>query len=334
MDRYISVDSGKNGTKVCILRKDHIEKFTFSTRMDEGNMQDVPEANTYIVEYEGKVFKIGDGANKQAPYETTKQSDIHKLSTLMAIALKVDNGDRVNVVIGCPLTIYENVTQRENYKNYMLPEGNVKIKVKIGTNIHEKTFAISKRMVLPEGSGIIYLKMAEFRNKFVGVIDIGGLNMNASIYSKLMLQHNFSVTADMGSNKLCVGLAQALNSAYSTNVSPEWVDHMLKEESKSSRRVKSRHVPEATTESPGFIEKYVKDHVNSILEACTKANWDLMNTDLVFIGGTSALLKDEISEVLNDDVYVPNEAAFINSLGWLKVLCGTFNVALPPINID
>ena len=116
MERYISVDSGKNGTKVCILRKERIEKFTFSTRMDESSMQDIPEANTYIVEFENKVFKIGDGANKQAPYETTKQSDIHKLATLTAIALKVDNGDRVNVIIGCPLAVFVNVKQRESYK--------------------------------------------------------------------------------------------------------------------------------------------------------------------------------------------------------------------------
>lgn len=334
MDRYISVDSGKNGTKVCILRKDRIEKFSFSTRMDEGNMQDVPEANTYIVEFAGKVVKIGDGANKQAPYETTKQSDIHKLSTLAAIALKVDNGDRVNVVIGCPLTIYENVTQRENYKNYMLPEGEIKIKVKVGTIVHERTFTIAKKMVCPEGSGIIYLKMAEFKNKFIGVVDLGGLNMNASVYRNLIIQHSFSVTADMGSNKLCVGLAQALNSAYSTNVSAEWVDYMLKTEPRESRKVKSRHVPEAAKESPSFIDKYIKDHVNGILDELTKSNWDLMNTDLVFIGGTSGLLKEDFEEVLNDDVFVPKDPAWINALGWLKVLCGSSGIPLPELEID
>lgn len=334
MDRYISVDSGKGDTKVCILRANRIDKFSIETKMDLSDMSEAPEHDTYIVEYDGQTYKFGRGANQQAPYETTKRSNIHKVATLTAIALCCDNNDKINVAIGCPLTIYENLKQRQEYRDFMFPNGYIKIKVKTSTEVIEKTFTIGNGLVFPEGSGVMYLKMAEFQNKYIGIIDIGSLNMNGSIYNHCMMQHDFSITsADLGSHPLINGLAKALNAAYSINITPQWVDNMLKEKDRSQRFVRSKNVPDAAETSSAFISDFIEKHIEKIFEALTKAQWDICNTDLVFTGGTAGLLEEEIRNAFKkqgvDNIVIPEEPQYTNALGWLKALAMASKVKFP-----
>lgn len=334
MDRYISVDSGKGFTKISVIKNDRIEDMNIESRMDASDMCESPEKETYIVEYEGQVFKIGCGANQQAPYETTKKSTIHKISTLTAIALHCENNDIINIAIGCPLTIYENVQQREDYKDYMLPKGDVKITVKTPKKNIERVFSFGKRLVFPEGSGILYLNMKEFQNRYIGVVDLGSLNMNGSIYNNCMMQHDYSITsADLGANPLINSLAKRLNAAYSINVSPEWVDNMLKDPDKTNRMVRSKNVPDAYEKSPLLIAEHLESHVEKIIEALTKAQWDILNTSLIFVGGTSGLIEEELRKVFKnngvDEITIPEDPQHANARGWLKALCIACRVKFP-----
>ena len=95
-ERFISVDSGKFRTKVALLSQDgeNVLRFGFRTMIDNGNFEDdAIEANTFIADIGGKVYKIGNGASREAFLETTKKSEIHKITTLAAIGLIANDGD-------------------------------------------------------------------------------------------------------------------------------------------------------------------------------------------------------------------------------------------------
>ena len=119
-DKYLAIDCGKFGTKMAIYNPetDTVLKFTFRTMLDNGNFDDdALERNTFIAEYDGKVYKIGNGATREAALETSKMSEIHKVTTLCAIALVANNGDNVHIAIGCPIKDYEIVDKRNEYNN-------------------------------------------------------------------------------------------------------------------------------------------------------------------------------------------------------------------------
>ena len=89
MKRYIAIDSGKSSTKIASydINTKLITKRSFRTRIGEGTFEDDdPGAATYIVEYEGKVYKIGANADTDASLSTSKKDFTHKLCTLYAIA--------------------------------------------------------------------------------------------------------------------------------------------------------------------------------------------------------------------------------------------------------
>lgn len=71
MERYIAIDPGKYATKCAyvIENGDKISTVTckFRTKVSEGNFaDDALEPSTMIAEYEGKVYKVGRGALREA----------------------------------------------------------------------------------------------------------------------------------------------------------------------------------------------------------------------------------------------------------------------------
>lgn len=81
MERYISVDAGKFGTKVAeyLKEKDTVRVFQFRTKIGAGDFRDdAIENDTFIIGVKDKVFKVGNGARGDgAELETSKQSIVH-----------------------------------------------------------------------------------------------------------------------------------------------------------------------------------------------------------------------------------------------------------------
>ena len=73
----LSVDSGKYATKACTLRSSgNIETLKFLTRMD-AEKENLGDAESYSVIYEGSKYLIGRQASSWDP-NRTKKSEIHK----------------------------------------------------------------------------------------------------------------------------------------------------------------------------------------------------------------------------------------------------------------
>lgn len=315
MERFISVDCGKDDTKICVRNTDgSFIKKSFPTRMNElTGFESLGTSRGYQVEYEGKGYVVGDGASGITSNSNSKKEMIHKIATLTAIATSVDNGDSVKVVIGCPLSFYPDKNEREEYANFILPKGRVDINV----NGVDKNFYISARLVLAESYGIVFYEPEKFANKYVGVIDIGGLNLNAAAYKNNQLISDSCFTEKLGKNTIMKALQTKLNEKLDADFSFDEMEIFIQQ----------GYVTNAEAETAAFMKNYFKEHLAKVWQKCTNNRWNLKYMDLVFIGGTSMLLKPYILEEF-PNAYIPEDANFVNAEGFLMALCSAFHTGI------
>ena len=195
--KYVARDSGKFATKAVTLKPDRTERLlVFRTKMEETNRASA-QGTSFLVEYEGKKYILGEQA-EVASSKSSKAELIHKVAVYTALARLVESGDEVVAAVGCPLQVFENAETKEQYKRYLFPKGQIDIKVN-GTTKH---FTVKNTLVLAESSGIIYLEEAKYEDRMVGVVDIGGLNINCCVYNRGVPVLSSLFTDDLGSNVL------------------------------------------------------------------------------------------------------------------------------------
>jgi plasmid segregation protein ParM len=336
MDRYLAIDSGKNATKVAIYdpEKNSTKKLAFLTKIGDGDFSDDSiESGTFLAEMDGKVYKVGKGAKFNAELETSKMTDIHKICTLSAIAmcLNADEENTVHVAIGIPVKEFENVEKRNAYRNFILPDGEISVKLKPKNGEEPKTvkFTIKTKLVAPESSGVLYLNPTKFQNTTTATVDIGSLNVNGSYWSGFDLDSEFSMTGELGSQILIAGLAQELSAEFS-RCDEKLVASILRQPLDKRHLTPIRQNPEVEQRSAEFIHKYLVEHVRKIKALCNAKNWSLDYMELVFIGGTSKMLENELYEVFGHEIYIAPDPVYANVLGFLTKLCSkTLKIVIP-----
>lgn len=179
MDKYIAIDSGKYATKVASFdaRNNKTTLQKFRTKISAGNFNDdALEACTIIVEFNGNVYKIGNGAIQEAELNTSKASEIHKLCVLTAIAMNVSDNetDEVHAAVGIPVKEWENVDKRMEYKNFILPDGLIEMKLMFKSDSKPviRKFKIKSKHVYPESQGALFIDdVIPNSTDTIGVID-------------------------------------------------------------------------------------------------------------------------------------------------------------------
>lgn len=340
MERFIAVDSGKFATKVAEYRKDKnsVRTFSIRTKISDGYFcDDAIENNTVVVEINGHVYKVGNGAKGEgANLDTGKNDDIHRICTLTALATvaSANEKDEFFVAVGLPAKDWAIPTKREEYKKSMLPEGDITVKIRPNSRVEPvtKTFSIKNRFAFPESIGALFMDgviedVTTNPNIPTGVLDIGNLNLNATYWQGTELVYDKSSTQELGGAILIQELAQELSS----NI--DYVDEIV-----AANILKSapgeRHLPEGlglTEEevrlSGEIVERVLKNHAEKIRRACKQRNWSLKATRIVAIGGTSEDIKSELEEVFGN-VTVLQDSNMCNVLGYLRLMCSK----LPEIN--
>lgn len=337
-DLYIAIDPGKGDTKIAIYQPENEKKpvhiCKFATRISDGDFRDDAIGNnTFLAEYENNTYKIGRNALRQADLETSKMSMIHKLCVLSAIAMFCKDGEKVNVhaAIGIPVRIWENVEKRVQYKDFMLPEGDIALQLKYpnSDNIMKREFQFVSRHVYPESQGAIFLKKMD-PNIPIAVIDIGNLNANFTIWNNGDLDSRYSMTDELGGAILLSELASVLSVEFSRIDEQEVLKTLMRPEAermlKTNRRDKN-----VECRSKELIDQYLLNHVIEIRRRCDARHWSLDFLQMVFIGGTASLLRKEIKEVFGDHVYIPKNAEFANCAGFLRRMCAVELKKMIPI---
>lgn len=303
----IAVDSGKFATKAIRKLEDGTNKsIIFRTKMDLTQEEKSSDKRSCVIEYNGTKYLIGESA-ETVDFEKNKAKLVHKISTYAAIAQLLDNQNDVDVVlaIGCPLSIFVNVEEREKYKNFFLADGDITIKL----NGVKRTFNIVQVVVCPESSGIIFKNSSEYKSKLLGVIDIGGLNTNCCVYNRLAPIKSTSFTTNLGANIMTNDLKQKINS--------EFVDVNL-QDWQMETVIKDGYIKSHKAESSALIKNFFEKHMKDILFECERKGWDLKNIDLIFTGGGSKLLEQEIVRAV-PDALISNSAQLDNVEGFYIV---------------
>lgn len=327
MRRYITVDSGKSFSKIAIYDEPSNQIITknIRTKYDEGIFEDTdPGRDTSLIEFEGQIYRVGSGASKEAELSTTKKLFIHKLCTMLAVAQECSENevDEVFCGIGIPVKDYEFPEERNAYRDYILSTEEVTVRFKRNGNspIETRTFRFVGRYVYPEGVGALFLPGVSSMGT-VGIIDIGHLNVNGTIYNAGDPDQSMSFTTTKGCNALVSGLAQKLSAAYSFINKPQTAELLNRQG--ADRCLKPIYPnPEIEKSSKELIDKYLLDYVKGIREDCLAAQWSVDYTQFAFIGGTVAILTNEIKQVFGDKVVISETGAYANAIGFLILMCG------------
>lgn len=296
----ISVDPGKYATKA----KSSTKQIYFPTRISSQTVP--PEGNTYNVQFNNESYMIGEMAEQQ-DFDISKASIVHKLATYTAIALLQGSENRIQLVMGCPLNIYKNKDLKEEYKNFMLNEKLNRIFV----NDIVYSFYIENILILPEGAGIVYLYPSLFKGKRVAVVDLGGLNLNFSIYDNYVPQPSSMLSLNLGSYSLETILINELNSKYGIVLNSQDAQYIIKDGGlKLNGMIDSN--------STGIVKNIIQDYLSKVLKEIQRNNFNLGTLDVCFVGGTSQLVGKEILRMV-PHAFIPEEADWANCNGFFKI---------------
>ncbi len=313
MIRTIAVDSGKYMTKAAMRRADGTDKLLeFRTKVDrmnvDGNILLNPK-ESHTVTFEDQRYVVGEAAHSSDVRETSKASDIHRVAIYAAIAQLVDSGDQVNVMIGCPLSVYANREKMIAYRNFMFTPGR---QVTVEVDGATKTFVIRSAQVAPEGIGMIFMHMERYGAGLCGVVDIGGLNCNCAIYRNGFPVVHSMFTNSFGGNDLKIMVRRKLQDALETDL----MDEVLEQDLLQGFDLAD---PEKTG---ALIRESREEQVRKIVGACMEAGWNVHSMPMIFTGGTSLLLKDEIIRqvpgVCGDEI--TDKVRYANVLGFLSAM--------------
>jgi plasmid segregation protein ParM len=329
MKRFVAIDTGKFATKVAVYneKKDGVLKFSIRTAFCDGDFRDdAVEDSTVIFQCgDGDVYKVGNGARGLgAELTTDKKLDVHKICALTALASisSKKEEDEIYVAVLLPAKSWAKVSEREDFREFILPEGRVtcKIKAKGDSPIYEKTFVIKKKYVFPESMGALFMDETIGNvspTSVMGVLDIGNLNLNATLWQGKDLVQDKSSTADLGGSILIQEIAQEI----STNVTT--CDEMI-----AAIILKTGELPygmNATKEQEEAILKIVervkRQHAEKVKRNCHSRNWSLELMNLVAVGGTSKDIEKELKAAFGEKLTVLDNTEYVNVLGALRMMC-------------
>lgn len=314
MNRKIAIDTGKHTTKVVAETKGNTTKrISLVTAMKE-NVTMTQDPTNHIIEYKGTKYLVGSQAKTFMEVDNSKDTELHKICVITTLAVACDDGDKADVTIGFPLDRFYHKEERIEYKNNMLPLG--KHTVTIDGN--KKNFEIVRAAVRPEGYGAVHYKQDLFRDRTVNVVDIGGLNVNASTYKNGILQEGNITTLQKGGIMLYTDSLAALKTIAN--------EKMLKALDPLSPEAIEDDVIRGYHELIEGSEEKLRDvrtvFVNDIFNELMKKKFD-MTKKIFFMGGTSLILKKELTEKFGDDICIfgagnIKDMQFINAEGFYR----------------
>lgn len=323
MDRYVAVDSGKFATKIAWANQEltQVQKCQFRTKMSRGNMlDDEIGRGTYVCQIGDEVYKIGNSAATSAELVTSKKSEIHRNCTLLALALIAGEGgtDEFHVAIGTPIDEYLAVEKRLEYRDFILPEGEVTVLYRTQkSDIIKKTFRIKKRYVYPESAGGLYLDAVKNRDT-AAIIDIGSLNVNGTMYHGFEPDREHSTTGELGGQILMRNLASELSAQLGMRCDETLVSDVLRAPLELRFLTPNIPNPEIEEQSRKVIDEFLIGHVREIKRLADAKRWSLDFIPLTFIGGTSQILANEIRQIFGETVTIAESPEFVNALGFLR----------------
>jgi hypothetical protein len=302
----IAVDAGKFGTKGVIKDKGKIKHNYIRTKYEEGTEGAL---GSNIITWNNTNYILGDEATN-IDYDVSKERLPHKLTTYATIAEFIGKKcSDVQLVIGCPLYTYLNSEAREQYKSFMM--GNKSGKIEFKLNGEPVKFQITDITVLPESIGVAYQNPDVNINKLIPTIDIGGLNSNGCIYSKLKPVRESIFTVNEGGDILLAKIQKEINKKLGTNFQEYEMEYVVNGNY-------TAHDAKQKKQIENIIDSTVTAHLEKIIKEAKRRNWNISGAPVNFTGGTSEQFAEYIKKVLPNAVISKN-ATWDNAEAFYKI---------------
>ena len=305
-ERIIAVDPGKFAIKSATLDDPNVLTLRSKLYSLNDNEQFDPQGNSVYITYEGKNYIIGD-QGVAVDQDFSKETILHKVGLMASLSRFIKDGDAVRLVLGCPASIYKDKTAREHYRDFMTDNGNLKFE----TNTDKYDVSIVSTLVLPESSGAPYVYPQYFKDSRVAVVDIGGLNLNFSVYNNLVLELDSMRTVNYGGYMIEDMVKDKFSGRFGVALSQADYEQVLVNDGLFKN---GTILPESTDLLHELFHQFAAD----ISKVVKSFDYDLSIMKVLFIGGSSNLLKNDITEFI-PHAMIRNDCAHVNVTGFLKV---------------
>lgn len=270
--KIVTIDAGKFQTKGLCENKG----IKFRTKMEEiDDNANVANSKNYHIGWNGRSFLLGDGA-RYIDYEVNKHKLQHKLAIYTASTKLLEDHiiNPFNLVVLSPLSMYVNSQAREEFRQFILDDHIVEFELD-GENIVLK---IADVIIFAEACGVPLSNPDKFKDKTVGLLDIGGLNVNGMIFKDMKPVTGTYFTENLGSLIVMEKIRKELNKEIAgANIQEYQMDNILKQGFYLDKKELSKEI----------ISSLLSDHFKEILQVAKASNWDVKGLDIVVSGGGS-----------------------------------------------
>lgn len=325
----IAVDSGKFMTKAVagevgtvVTEENYFSALTRWQKTKESHSLMPGYGEVVTINEKSYVLGLEDGDIDVKP---TKEEDIHKYFTYFSISKLVPNGEEIKLVIGCPVEHWKSPDMRKTYEAFMLniPKGEVydpskKYKLSFQVEGENYEYTVTKITAMPEASGYLFKHLEQMEKKIVAIIDIGGLNVNGTLFRGDSPLLDSWFTTKQGGNTFTERLFKELNAhpLLKNGIMRELMDEIVEQ-----GFVEINGYPEAKEMSQKLITEFKQQFVEEIKEEMYKKEWSPALLTFVFIGGGSLLFTEEIQNTpefgwSSGRLTISDNAQWDNVEGW------------------
>lgn len=290
----------------------NIKKVPLRTKMYDLSNGDIDlEGRSYKIDFNNKSYIIGEQGQDKS-YDTSKTHELHQMACYVAITRFLEpetKGNRINMVLACPLSVIRLSNAKEEYKHLIKGNGEIHVVV----NNRNYYFEIENITLKAEGSGIVFLEPERFLNRNVLILDLGGLNLGISLYRNKVCKNEDRHIEECGTDKLISFVSEQLTEYKKGNL----VDDDTCESALKNGGLKKDG--ELDMDSVSYVQNAKYKYFNEVMKQVKKHKIDISNLDeVIFVGGTTHHIKSIITKEIKHS-YIPSNPQWCTAEGLYKI---------------
>ena len=293
--KLVKIDPGKYAVKAECGDK----KFYTKSLIDK--VENVATESGYKVKFFNQEYVIGDDSIP-FDYDFEKHKIETKILVNLAISKLVEEGDKVNLVVGMPIEHWLDRDRRAKYEQFIASKTQMSlVEREVDTPMN---FKINKVVAVPESIGHV-ARNKKYKNRTVGILDCGGANFQGAIYKNGLPLRDSCFTLNEGGYFYLNSIKKAINSKFKLNYQDYQIPELI--EFGSNREDKEEIANEIT--------RMTKLHLNKVIRECRARNWNLDDMDIIVVGGGSNYFKSIICDLLPNTT-ISDDAIWDNVKGF------------------
>lgn len=293
--KLVKVDPGKYAVKAECGDK------RFYTKSLIDKVENVATESGYKIKFFNQEYVIGDDSIP-FDYDFEKHKIETKILVNLAISKLVEEGDKVNLVVGMPIEHWLDRDRRAKYEQFIASKTQMSlVEREVDTPMN---FKINKVVAVPESIGHV-ARNKKYKNRTVGILDCGGANFQGAIYKNGLPLRDSCFTLNEGGYFYLNSIKKSINSKFKLNYQDYQIPELI--EFGSNREDKEEIANEIT--------RVTKLHLNKVIRECRARNWNLNDMDIIVVGGGSNYFKSIICDLLPNTT-ISDDAIWDNVRGF------------------